>query len=250
MRDIPHISRFDDRVVLVTGAASGIGRASAIAFAELGASLSLVDKDAAGLADTTAAIAASGARVLQIVADVTEVDEVAEMVTRTVVELGGLDVAHNNAGVAGPYLPLADYPEEDFERVLAVDLVAVWRCMKHELAHMRRQRKGAIVNTSSMLGVAGMPDNSAYAAAKHGVHGLTKCAALENGAAGIRVNAVAPGVTRTAMTSAVSDELLHRVPMQRIADADEVAAAVVWLASDAASYVTGSILVVDGGYLA
>ena len=163
---------------------------------------------------------------------------------------GRLDAAHNNAGVPGPYVPLDEYEEEDFMRVLQVDLVGVWRCMRAEIRYMRSQRSGAIVNTSSMLGGAAMPDNGAYVAAKHGVHGLTRAAALELGGTGIRVNAIAPGVTRTGMTSGVSDELLRRVPLARIAEPEEIAAAVVWLCSPGASYITGSVLVADGGWLA
>jgi NAD(P)-dependent dehydrogenase (short-subunit alcohol dehydrogenase family) len=171
-------------------------------------------------------------------------------IARIVDRFGRLDAAHNNAGVAGPYLPLDQYPPEEFLRVLHVDLIGVWHCMRAEIAQMRRQGAGAIVNTSSMLGDAAMPDNSAYVAAKHGVNGLTRAAALELGALGIRVNALAPGVTQTAMTSGVSDELLRAVPLARIAAADEIAAAAVWLCSPQASYVTGAVLVADGGWLA
>jgi NAD(P)-dependent dehydrogenase (short-subunit alcohol dehydrogenase family) len=172
------------------------------------------------------------------------------MVHETVRHFGRLDVAHNNAGVAGPFIPLHDYDEAAFRRVLDVDLIAVWQCMKHEIAQMRRQGSGVIINTSSMLGLTGMRDNAAYTAAKHAVHGLTRCAAIECADAGIRVNAVAPGVTRSGMTSTISDELLRSVPLGRIAEPSEIAGVVVWLASDAASYVTGSIVVADGGYLA
>src|SRR5262249_25830403 len=135
-------------------------------------------------------------------------------------------------------------------QVLQVDLAGVWRCMRAEIRQMRGQRSGAIVNTSSMLGSAAMADNSAYVAAKHGVHGLTRAAAVELGSTGIRVNAIAPGVTRTGMTSAVSDELLRGVPLRRSAAPEETAAAVVWLCSPAASYITGSVLAADGGWLA
>jgi len=163
---------------------------------------------------------------------------------------GRLDAALNNAGVPGPYVPLDEYSEEDFMQILQVDLVGVWRCMRAEIRQMRVQGHGAIVNTSSMLGAAAMPDNGAYVAAKHGVHGLTRAAALELGGTGIRVNAIAPGVTRTGMTSAVSDDLLRAVPLGRIAEPEEIAAAVVWLCSPGASYITGSVLVADGGWLA
>src|ERR1051326_8687523 len=221
------------RAALVTGAASGIGRASALAFASAGASAALLDVDAEGLADTAATPRA-----------------VTGAVSCAVETFGRLDAALNNAGVPGPYVPLDEYSEEDFMRILQVDLAGVWRCMRAEIRHMRVQGHGAIVNTSSMLGVAAMPDNGAYVAAKHGVHGLTRAAALELGGTGIRVNAIAPGVTRTGMTSAVSDELLRAVPLGRIAEPEEIAAAAVWLCSPGASYITGSVLVADGGWLA
>ena len=238
------------RAALITGAASGIGRASAIAFAAAGASVALVDIDAEGLADTAEVARAPGSRAEALVADVTDLRQVSDAVARAVEVFGRLDAAHNNAGVPGPYVPLDEYEEEDFMRVLQVDLAGVWRCMRAEIRHMRAQRSGAIVNTSSMLGAAAMPDNSAYIAAKHAVHGLTRAAALELGGTGIRVNAIAPGVTRTGMTSAVSDDLLARVPLGRIAEPEEIAAAAVWLCSPQASYVTGSVLVADGGWLA
>ena len=238
------------RAALVTGAASGIGRASALAFASAGASVALLDIDAEGLADIAAAVRAAGTRAEVLVADVRDLRAVTGAVGRAVQAFGRLDVALNNAGVPGPYVPLDEYSEEDFMRILQVDLVGVWRCMRAEIRHMRAQGTGAIVNTSSMLGAAAMPDNGAYVAAKHGVHGLTRAAALELGGTGIRVNAIAPGVTRTGMTSAVSDELLRTVPLGRVAEPEEIAAAAVWLCSPGASYITGSVLVADGGWLA
>ena len=238
------------RAALITGAASGIGRASALAFASAGASVALLDIDAVGLADTAAAVRAAGTLAEVLVADVRDLPAVTGAVGRAVEAFGRLDVALNNAGVPGPYVPLDEYSEEDFMRILEVDLVGVWRCMRAEIRHMRARGTGAIVNTSSMLGAAAMPDNGAYVAAKHGVHGLTRAAALELGGAGIRVNAIAPGVTRTGMTSAVSDELLRTVPLGRIAEPEEIAAAAVWLCSPEASYITGSVLVADGGWLA
>jgi NAD(P)-dependent dehydrogenase (short-subunit alcohol dehydrogenase family) len=231
--------------VLVTGAASGIGRASALAFAAAGARVAAADVDASGLA---ALADTAGGWIVPITADVRDPDQVEAMVATAAGSLGGLDVAHNNAGVPGPYRPLWEYSEDEFSAVLAVDLVGVWRCLKFEARHMVARGKGCIVNTSSMLGVVGMADNVAYTAAKHGVHGLTRSAALELAPHGVRVNAVAPGVTRTGMTSDVSDELLTDVPLRRIAEPEEIADAVLWLAGSA--YTTGTILTVDGGYTA
>jgi NAD(P)-dependent dehydrogenase (short-subunit alcohol dehydrogenase family) len=241
---------FAGQVAFVTGAASGIGRASARAFARAGAAIAAVDIDEPGLHQLAEELRSMGGSCLQLAADVAVAEEVEDAVARTLAEFGRLDIGHNNAGWQGPFVPVTDYTEEDFARVLAVDLAGVWRCMKHELRQMRRQGSGCIINTSSMLGVVGMADNAPYTAAKHGVHGLTRAAALEVADAGIRVNAVAPGVTQTGMTSAVSDDLLRRVPLARIAQPEEIADVVLWLASDAASYVTGEVLVVDGGYTA
>ena len=238
------------RVALVTGAASGIGRASALAFAEAGTRVALLDVDERGLAATAEKVRAAGGEALALPADVTDLDAVTGAVAATVDTFGSLDAAHNNAGVAGPYLPLDEYPPAEFYRVLQVDLIGVWHCLRAEIAVMRRQGSGAIVNTSSMLGAAAMPDNGAYIAAKHGVNGLTRAAAVELAGTGTRVNALAPGVTRSGMTSGVSDELLRAVPLGRMAEPEEIAAAAVWLCSPGASYVTGAVLAADGGWLA
>jgi NAD(P)-dependent dehydrogenase (short-subunit alcohol dehydrogenase family) len=238
------------RTAMVTGAASGIGRASALGFAAAGARVALVDIDADGLAETAHQVCAAGGAAEAIRADVTDADAMTAAVERTLARFGGLDAAHNNAGVAGPFLPLHEYPLDEFRRVVEVDLIGVWHCLRAQIAAMRRQGSGAIVNTSSMLGDAAMPDNGAYIAAKHGVNGLTRAAALELAASGIRVNALAPGVTRTKMASSVSDDLLKTVPLARIAEPHEIAAAAVWLCSPQASYITGAVLVADGGWLA
>ena len=228
------------RSVLVTGAASGIGRASALAFAAAGAQVAAADVDG---------LAGLGADVLPVRVDVRDPDSVEAMVTRVVEEFGRLDVAHNNAGIAGPYQPLWDYTEAQFAEVLNVDLAGVWRCLKFEArAMLSQQGPASIVITSSMLAEVGMAGNAIYTAAKHALHGLTRAAALELAPYGVRVNAVAPGVTRTGMTSDVSDDLLRDVPLGRIAEPEEIADAVLWLA--ASFYATGSVLTVDGGYTA
>jgi A-factor type gamma-butyrolactone 1'-reductase (1S-forming) len=235
-----------DLAVLVTGAASGIGRASALAFAAAGARVAAADVDAAALAGLCPGI-------LPVYVDVRDPASVEAMVDTVVERFGRLDVAHNNAGVAGPFQPLWEYKEHDVAAVLDVDLVGVWRCLKFEARAMLAQGgHAAIVVTSSMLAEVGMAGNAVYAAAKHGLHGLVRAAALELAPHGVRVNAVAPGVTRTRMTSGaggdVGEDLLADVPLRRIAEPEEIADAVVYLAG--ASYATGSVLTVDGGYTA
>lgn len=234
------------RCVLVTGAASGIGRACVLAFAAAGARVAAADVDERGLAALGSA--APGGAVLPVVADVRDPAQTEDMVAAAVAAFGRLDVAVNNAGVAGPYRPLWEYTEQEVAGVLAVDLVGVWRCLKFEARPMIEQGSGCVVTVSSMLAEVGMAENAAYTAAKHGVHGLTRCAALELAPYGVRCNAVAPGVTRTGMTSGVSAGLLADVPLGRIAEPEEIADAVLWLAG--ASYPTGTVLTVDGGYTA
>jgi NAD(P)-dependent dehydrogenase (short-subunit alcohol dehydrogenase family) len=240
----------EGKVALVTDAASGIGRATALAFARVGVRVAAVDIDESGLSGTVDLAGAPAGAVLALPADVRDPDAFERAVSRTVEVFGRVDIASNSAGIQGPYVPLLDYSEDDFAAVLAVDLIGVWRCMKHEMRRMVAQGSGSIVNTSSMLAEVGLEGSCAYTAAKHGVHGLTRTAALEAAPAGVRVNAVAPGITRTRMTDAETDTLLPAVPLHRIAEPEEVAQAVLWLASPAASYVTGTVLVVDGGYLA
>jgi NAD(P)-dependent dehydrogenase (short-subunit alcohol dehydrogenase family) len=227
--------------VLVTGAASGIGRASALAFATAGAHVAAVDVDARGLASLAEE---SDGRIQPMIADVRDPDQVENAVANTVAAFGRLDVAHNNAGVAGPLAPLWEYAEEEFAAVLAVDLVGVWRCLKFEARQMIAQGGGGhIVNTSSVFATVGMAGNAAHIAAKHGVHGLTRAAAQELAPHGVHVNAVAPGVTRG---NQAAGDLLADVPLGRIAEPEEIADAVLWLAG--ASYATGAVLNVDGGY--
>ncbi|GIX49235.1 MAG: short chain dehydrogenase [Candidatus Tectimicrobiota bacterium] len=246
------------KVVLVTGAASGIGRATALACAREGARVVVADTAAAGGEETVARIRQAGGEARFVRADVTRAAEVEALVAEAVAAYGRLDCAHNNAGIEGPLAPTAEYPEEAWDRVLAVNLKGVWLCMKYEIAQMLRQGGGAIVNTASLAGLVGARRLAAYVASKHGVVGLTRAAALEYAKAGIRVNAVCPGIIRTAMVQRMflernpqaEERLAASEPMGRLGTPEEVAEAVVWLCSDAASFVTGHALSVDGGLAA
>jgi len=245
---------FEGRVALVTGAGSGIGRASALAFAQSGAKVAVCDIDRDSADETVAAIADIGGTAMAFTADVTQPAEVAGLVEAVESRLGRLDLAHNNAGIAGPSAKIARYPEEDFVRVVTLDLAAVFYCMKYEIQAMLRNGGGAIVNTASYAGIVGIPRLAGYVAAKHGVVGLTKTAALEYAKEGIRVNCVCPGSTRTALTEeyirrqpGLEAALAGVTPLQRLAETEEIARAVIWLCSDAASFVIGHALPVDGG---
>ena len=248
---------FDGGVALVTGAGSGIGRASALAFARQGARVVVSDVDASGGAQTAHLITDLGGDARFIPADVSQPAAVESLVAETVRAYGRLDYAHNNAGIAdGGASPLA-CPEELFDRVIAVNLKGVWLCMRQEVPRMLEQGRGAIVNTASIMGLVSYPGAGAYVASKHGVIGLTKSFALAYAAQGIRVNAVCPGyidtpMVRGAMTRDPNMEqrAVARHPIGRLGTADEIAEAVTWLCSDAASFVTGHALIADGGYTA
>lgn len=246
-----------DKVALVTGGASGIGRATALALAREGATVMVADRDHPGCEQTVALIEAAGGTAAVHAVDVTSEDEVERLVGETVASFGRLDLAFNNAGIGGAMGKTAEYPTEDWHRVLAVNLTGVWFCMKHEIRHMLSQGGGAIVNTASIAGLIGMSGAPAYVAAKHGVVGLTKNAALEYARSNIRINAVCPGGVRTGMTEAADHalpgflaKLAKHEPMGRIAEPEEIASAVIWLLSDGASFMTGHALAVDGGYVA
>jgi len=245
------------KIALITGAASGIGRATAFAMAAEGARLALCDRDAAGGRAVAEAIATAGTDCRFYPLDVAERAAVNATFERVLADFGGLDCAFNNAGIAGDDRLVADSTDEAWDRMIAVNLTGVWSCLRCEIAAMLPRGGGAIVNTASVAGLVGWRGAAAYSASKHGVIGLTRSAAIEYARQGIRVNAVCPGVIETAMSaglaedvSGVRDKLLRKHPVGRFGAAEEVARAVVWLCSDASTFTTGTTLTVDGGYTA
>lgn len=248
---------FTNKVALVTGGSFGIGRATALAFAAEGARVVVADIDARGGEDTVATIRRLNGDALFVRTDVSKNDQVAALLGSTLGAYGRLNYAFNNAGIEGVMATTQDCTEENWDRILAVNLKSVWLCMKHELPQMLRQGHGSIVNCASIAGLVGFATAPAYVASKHGVVGLTRTAALENAKLGVRVNAVCPGIIRTPMIERatggnpeIEAQFLAGQPIGRMGTPEEVASAVLWLCSDGASLMTGQAIAVDGGWVA
>ncbi|CAK7031664.1 MAG: 2,5-dichloro-2,5-cyclohexadiene-1,4-diol dehydrogenase [Desulfovibrio sp.] len=246
---------FTGQVALVTGAGSGIGRATAIAFAKAGAAIVLADVDEAPVTKLAEELAAQGLKALPVRCDVGEEAEVKAMLEKTEAEFGRLDAAFNNAAVQSPATDTADLTAEEWDRVSRVNIRGVFLCMKYELQLMRKQTSGAIVNCSSNSGLVGVPGRAAYATAKHGMLGLTKCTAIDYAPKGIRINAICPGTISTPMvmdmfkTGDLQESVVAALaPINRLGTPEEIADAVLWLCSPFSSYVIGQAIAVDGGY--
>jgi NAD(P)-dependent dehydrogenase (short-subunit alcohol dehydrogenase family) len=246
------------KVVLVTGGGGGIGRAACLAFAAAGAKVACVDRNAAEGEAVVAEVIAQGGEAMFVAADVTDAAQVRGYVARTLERFGRIDVFVNNAGIEGAVVPLVDYPDDTFDRVMAVNVRGVFLGLKHVLPVMQAQRSGVVINTGSTGSHVGATGVAAYIASKHAVLGLTRCAALEVAADGVRVNAICPGSTRTRMLQSLADERGKQAglefnlatPNGRIAEPEEIAATMLYLASDAARHMIGQSIILDGGRLA
>lgn len=248
---------FDNKVAFITGAAGGIGLATARAFAEAGAAVALAGDHEGAVSEAAAELVRAGHRAIGVHCNVSDEASVEAAIARTVAELGGLDFAYNNAGLHVPSVETADALVSDFDLAISVNLRGVWLSMKHELRHMRDHGGGVIVNCSSQSGLAGIAGLGAYTASKHGVIGLTKAAALEYARKGIRINAICPGTTETPMVAkAMVDHpesmqaVIDEIPLGRMGKAEEIASAVLWLCSPGAGFMIGQIVAPDGGYTA
>lgn len=246
-----------NEVAIITGAGGGIGRAAALVFAREGARLVLADMDIALGEETARQVIEAGGEAIFVATDIAQADQVRQMVVAAVETYGKLTIAFNNAGIEGPLAPTADYDEAEWQRVIGINLTGTWNCLRFQIPEMLKVGKGAIVNTASALGRVGAWSMPAYVASKHGVIGLTKAAALDYAAQGIRVNALLPGVVETPMMMGrmfkenpqLLEVLKQAHPLGRFARPDEPAEAAVWLCSERASFVTGEAFACDGGYL-
>lgn len=249
--------QLDGKIALITGGSSGIGRETAVLFAQHGASLAIADLNPDGGQDTVQLIREAGGTAVFIQTDVAQAAQVENMVNEVMREYGRLDIAFNNAGIEGAPVRTMDVTEAEFDQILAVNAKGVWLCLKYEIQQMLRQGSGSIINTASVAGLIGAHSMSAYAASKHAVVGLTRTAAVEYARKGIRINAVCPAIIRTAMVERAIAQLpqlehgaIQNNPSRRLGNPNEVAQAVLWLASDASSFTTGTTLTVDGGLTA
>ena len=249
----PDTDRFSGKVAFITGGGSGIGRTTALAFAAEGASVAVVGIPEADVVETVRLIEEAGGRGLALACDVTQEGDVRAALDQTVEAFGRLDVAFNNAGVEQSKTPTAELSTDEWHRIIGVNLTGVFLCMKHEIPFMKAEG-GAIVNTSSGAGVIGIAGQAGYAAAKWGVIGMSKSAALENAAHNIRINVVCPGIIDTPMmdrftgdTDAGRDAVIAMEPIGRMGRPEEIASAVLWLCSDLGSFTVGHALVIDGG---
>ena len=245
-------NRFTGKIAFVTGAASGIGRATAAAFAAEGARVAILDRTEDALRQTAEAIRAAGGEVLTIACDVSKPDEVEAAIGRVVETFGRIDIAFNNAGVENKAAPVAEIALQEWDRILDINLRGTFVCMKHELAQMVRQGSGVVVNTSSGAGIRGVAGGAAYAASKHAIIGLTKSAALDYAKSGIRVNAILPGNIETPMmdrfTGGDIQKAIDLEPVGRLGKPEEIADAVLWMSADLGAFVTGAAISVDGGW--
>lgn len=248
-------THFNNKVVLVTGGSFGIGRATAIAFAEKGAKVAVVDWVKNN--ETVNLIKNKGGEAMFVQCDVSKTEEVKAMVAKIIAAYGRLDYAFNNAGIEGASAPTHECTEENWDKTIGVNLKGIWLCMKYEIPEILKQGKGVIVNCSSVAGLVGFSGLPAYVASKHAVLGLTKTAALEYAKLGIRVNAVCPGVIQTPMIDRITGKTQEAIaqftelePLGRFGEPEEIASAVLWMCSDEASYVTGHAMAVDGGFVA
>ena len=247
-----NLQRFSDKVAFVTGAASGIGRATAVAFAAEGARVAILDLSEDALSDTAEAVRNAGAQVLTIACDVSKPEQVEAAIGQVIETFGRLDIAFNNAGVENKAAPVAEIDLAEWDKILDINLRGTFVCMKHELAQMVRQGSGVIVNTSSGAGVRGVAGGASYAASKHAIIGLTKSAALDYATQNIRVNAILPGNIETPMmdrfTNGDIQKAIDLEPVGRLGKPEEIADAVLWMSADLGRFVTGAAISVDGGW--